>query len=122
MVKLIAKQVRETKDAYLLRFSFTNEDFDLSNLKDIYYPYLKEFNWNIWVPRKKCKSLRYNKYYIIEQDIFDILESTIQVDIEKINKKKPFKFSKFKFLFTSFDLPKELVGVYSSYLQQSLMN
>ncbi len=142
MIKVCAKQVRETNDAYLLLFSFTHKSFEKIQLKPIYYLNAYKFNWEIWVPKKYCKTLsRANGFYLLDDVFFNSVEKRIEVTLNNdessfdaklyedttgccIDNEKPiekiFSFSAYKQMFTNIKLTADAASVYSAYLQQEL--
>lgn len=120
MVKVCANLIRETKDAYLLSFTFKHKSFDQSKLKDIYKPHVNKFNWEIWLPKKDCKALSLRRgFYGIKDNLFKIIEKRITVDVG-ITHEKVFSFSNFKELFSSIKLSREALAVYNAYLQEEV--
>jgi len=120
MVKVCAKKVRETRDAYLLLFSFSDKNFDVSQLRDIYHELLDKFNWEIWVPKKICRVLsERNGFYTIDKTYFYKLEKRIYIDTSE-RKTTTFKFSKYRKLFTNVKLSEDARIRFNAQLQHSL--
>lgn len=120
MSKVCAKKIRETKDAYLLLFSFNDNNFDRTQLREVYHEIIDKFNWEIWLPKKICTTLSHrNGFYMIDDDYYYKLEKRIELNTYG-TKIQTFKFSTYRKLFTNVKLTEDARRKYNSYLQRSL--
>lgn len=120
MVNICAKKLRETKDAYLLLFSFTDKNFDRTQLRDIYNEVINQFRWEIWLPKKICKALsERNGFYSINKSYYYKLEKRIELNL---NNRRPITllFSTYRKLFTNIKLSDDARQTLISDLQKSL--
>ena len=120
--KVCAYNIRETKDAFLLRFSFSHDHFDRSVLKYIYMNILDRFNWDVWIPKKYCLILSSkNGFYLIDDNFFESMEKRISVKVSN-DTTKIFKLSRYKSMFISTKLTKDAQKEYNKYVSDAINN